>query len=162
MNEKDDFSTDNQLNLRLRGGYEKLAEKILKNSCPFCNLKEKYILAEKDGLVLTVNIFPYIDGQLMVIPRRHIKSFEEVTVEETVTNYFLSQLAITLLREELGVKGVWMLLRDGGLGSESGKTVEHLHWNILPYTDSLNTWHHQELSVTPAEMAVRLRSKIDK
>jgi len=45
MNEKDDFSTDNQLNLRLRGGYEKLAEKILKNNASY-SLFTKLVISQ--------------------------------------------------------------------------------------------------------------------
>lgn len=144
------------LNARLSGEYDGLAAKIETTKCVFCDLREKYVLTEKKGLVLTVNIFPYIDGQMLVIPRRHIETIQDVTPEEAATNLYLSQLAVRVLKEEMDIDGVWMILREGQMG-KSGKTVRHLHWNVMPYRDGLNTWHYQELTITPLDLATKLR-----
>jgi ATP adenylyltransferase len=155
MAQNDPWSKDSQLNARLRGEYHKIAENTGK--CVFCDLRDKYIIKEKNGMVLTVNLFPYIDGQLMIIPRRHIERYSELTEKEILTNFILSKQAINVLRKRMGVEGLWLVLREGALGETSGKTVKHLHWNIMPYNDRLNTWHYQEITVPPIELAARLR-----
>ncbi len=145
---------------RKMGGYMDMAAKLDTGpTCVFCQLKDKYIIAERDGLVLTANIFPYIDGQLMVVPRRHVERFSQVTEQEVMTNFYLSQLALTVLREEMGIENVWMILRDG---KSAGKTVTHLHWNILPYEEGLNTWNYRDITVPPVELATRLRQRVGK
>ena len=154
-NNRDVFTSEVAVNARIRGQYHKIAANVGK--CVFCDLRDKYILCEKNGLVLTVNLFPYIDGQLLVIPRRHIEDFNELTEKEAVANFYLSQLAIKILHKKIGVKGVWMILRDGQIGSASGKTVKHLHWNIMPYSEKLNTWHYQKIKIAPIDLATKLR-----
>ncbi len=154
------FSADSQKNARLRGKYDDIASGV--DKCVFCDLKDKYILTEKKGLALTVNLFPYIDGQLLIVPRRHIESYSDVTPEEATTSFLLSQMAMTILREELGVKGVWVIVRDGDIGEESGKTVRHLHWNVMPYVPGLNTWNYQHLNITPLDLATKLRPVFEK
>jgi diadenosine tetraphosphate (Ap4A) HIT family hydrolase len=161
MNKKkpttDLFSEDNQLNARLRGEYDQIAATVENDRCVFCDLKQKYILFEKNGLVVTVNLYPYIDGQLLIIPRRHVENYHELTVDEIKTNFELTKMAMTALRQQMGIQGMWLILRDGDKGSASGKTVKHLHWNILPYTNDLNTWHYQKLTITPINLAEKLR-----
>jgi len=154
---KDFFSPESQLNARRSGIYNTAARSL--DECVFCDLKSKYILTEKNRMVATVNIFPYIDGQLLIIPRRHIEKMSELKPKEWTTIFYLSQIAITVLREEMGIEGVWMVLREGEFGEKSGKTVKHLHWNIMPYSEKLNTWHYQELSVTPLDLATKLRPR---
>jgi ATP adenylyltransferase len=153
------FSKDKQLNSRLRGEYNDLAHAAEEQKCVFCDLKDKYIVGKKAGMVLTVNIFPYINGQLLIIPERHIESFEELKRGEWQAIYDLSRKGLKVLDKILGVKGVWMILRDGETGPKSGKTVRHLHWNIMPYSDNLNTWHYQKITVAPLDLAKKLRNK---
>jgi len=152
MDKSDVFSKESQLNARTGGKYDELARNVGK--CVFCDLKDKYILTEKDGMVLTVNLFPYIDGQMLVIPRRHVENLDELTEKEIKTSILLSKKAIKVLRKELKVDGVWLVLRDGGL---AGKTVRHLHWNIMPYVDGINTWHYQDITIAPIDLATKLR-----
>ena len=52
---------------RTKGHYEKIWQNTGK--CVFCDLKDKYVLLEENGIVLTINLSPYIDGQLMAIHR---------------------------------------------------------------------------------------------
>lgn len=157
MAKNDLFSETNQLNARRGGVYGGIAAQAESTKCVFCDLKDKYILYEEKGLVVTVNIFPYIDGHLLIIPRRHIESFKQLTEEEEKMIFKLSKKAVGILEKEMDLRGFWMILREGTTGPVSGKTVTHLHWNILPYEDGLNTWHYREIKTTPVDLATRLR-----
>lgn len=151
------FSESNQLNVRKGGIYNDIAAKAEAKKCVFCDLRDKYIVYEEQGMVVTVNIFPYIDGHLLIIPRRHIESFKELTEAEQLTIFKLSRKATEILEKELGVKGFWLVLREGATGSASGKTVTHVHWNIMPYVDGINTWHYQDIKYKPIDLADKLR-----
>ncbi len=153
--DKNYFSKDSQINARLEGEYDNIAANVGK--CVFCDLKDKYIIKRKKNSVLTVNIFPYTDGQLIVLPNRHIVNFDKVNREELTEFHDLMKLAKKMLKKELGLNDFWWILRDG---KTSGKTVKHLHWNLIPYTDGLNTWHYQKISVTPVDLAKRLKKQL--
>lgn len=154
-NKDRDFGSDSQKNARLNGEYWRIANEVEEKECVFCDLKDKYIIQSTDSAVLTVNIFPYTNGQLMVIPRRHLVDISEITDDEMLTMHKLCCNGIDLLRS-LDLDNVWVLLRNG---SVAGKTVKHLHWNILPYTEGLNTWHYQEITLAPIDLAQKLRNK---
>lgn len=54
-------------------------------SCPFCTLPaERILLANAHGMVIRDG-FPVSPGHTLVIPRRHIASFFETTIEERNT-----------------------------------------------------------------------------
>lgn len=148
------FSPKNQLNARRNGGYEKLAAKAEMQKCVFCDLREKYIVTEKEGMVLTVNIFPYINGHLLIIPRRHVESFMDLSDEEILTANHLMKSGMKLLKTKLEIGNYWMIIREG---KSAQKTVKHLHWQVLPYIDGLNVWNHQEITIPSIELAERLR-----
>ena len=83
MVDRDDpFRTKNQLNARLEGKYHNIAENVGK--CVFCDLRDKYVVTKQDQWILTVNIFPYIDGQVLVLPERHIENYHDLTNEDVL------------------------------------------------------------------------------
>lgn len=142
-------------NPRLSGEYWNKAAEKEAHKCVFCDLKEKYVIKSGDQATLTVNIFPYIDGQLLVVPHRHIERFEELNPEEVLAMHELTTEGVNLLKERLDIQNVWIILRDG---DTSGKTVRHLHTNIMPYNDRINTWHYQNITIEPIDLASRLRA----
>ncbi len=154
MKRKNDFGEYSQLNARTEGTYWDIAERVESKKCVFCELKDKYIIVEKKGWVLTVNIFPYINGHLMVIPKRHVENYVELTQKDHIVAHKLMKVGVLLLRQELGVDGIWLILRDGRIAQ---KTVSHLHWQIMPYIKGLNEWNFQKITVAPIVLAQRLR-----
>lgn len=149
MKRKEDFfSRKWQTNARNKGKYNDIAKSVKK--CVFCDLKEKYIIAEDLGLVLTANLFPYTDGHLLVIPRRHVENYLDLTQKEILAYHRLAKKSLKLLREVLGIDSVWLLLREG---KQTGKTVAHLHWQIMPYIEGLVSWHYQKVKLAPEELA---------
>lgn len=141
-------------NPRLDGNYENLAAEREAEKCVFCDLRPKYVITQNELATLTVNIFPYTNGQLLVIPHRHIVTLDEITNDEVLAIHDLSKFGANLLRDRLGIENFWLILRDG---NSSGKTIKHLHNNILPYNPELNTWHHQEITIPPIDLAEKLR-----
>lgn len=155
----DPYAPESQLTARERGFYEKVLEVVAQiGKCVFCDLKEKYLVREKDGVVLTVALYPYIDGHLLIIPRRHFTSIKELKPEEWQTIMSLFQEGARILKEKLGVNNVWFLIREGE-GIKVGKTVEHLHFHLMPYDLKVIKMGETKLTITPLEMAEKLRGK---
>jgi diadenosine tetraphosphate (Ap4A) HIT family hydrolase len=156
----DFYSTESQILGRKSQWYDKIASSVTK--CPFCDLKDKYIIAEKGKMVLTVNLFPYVEGHLMVIPRTHIEKLADFSVEDWQSSKDLIALGIDLIKKGLKVQDVNVLYREGT--KKSGSSLKHLHIHLLPitkdfmvYEDFGFTYKFQDIKVAPVDMAEKLR-----
>lgn len=142
-------SQEQMKNARLNGTYDKIWQSTGK--CVFCDLKDKYIIHKENGIALTINLFPYIDGQLMAIPLRHVASPKELTEEEWSTLRKFSYLAKKLIKDVHKVSGMWSLIREGGELAQMSVT-KHLHMHFIPIDKSdLCVWNYRELKNTPIE-----------
>lgn len=137
---------------RTGGYYGKIWTTVGK--CVFCDLRDKYIVHEEDGVVLTVALFPYIDGNLMIIPRRHVKSAKELTDAEWATVRKMMYIAKKLARKVHDRKEVEYVLRDGGLAVNS-TVQDHFHMHCIPFdAPDLQVWNYRKLQYTPLENAI--------
>lgn len=119
--------------------------------CVFCDLRDKYIIYEENGIALTVNLYPYIDGQLMAIPRRHVRSSKELSEIEWNTLKKMSYIAKKIIRKVHKHKGVWHLIREGGASAQMSVT-DHLHLQVIPFdSNDLCKWNFRKLSYTPLQ-----------
>jgi diadenosine tetraphosphate (Ap4A) HIT family hydrolase/8-oxo-dGTP pyrophosphatase MutT (NUDIX family) len=144
-------SQQDMKNARTSGQYERIWTNTEK--CVFCDLKDKYIIREENGIVLTTSLYPYIDGQLLAIPRRHIRSPKDLTTIEWDTIRKFGYLAKKLIRKVHGHKALWTLLREGGTGAGMS-VVDHLHVHFIPFDNAdLCSWNYRELQFTPLENA---------
>ncbi|PJC23329.1 hypothetical protein CO058_04155 [candidate division WWE3 bacterium CG_4_9_14_0_2_um_filter_35_11] len=125
--------------------------------CVFCDLKDKYIIAKNADAVLTVNLFPYIDGNLLVIPKTHVEGFLDISPKVWGSMRNLTELGIRLLQNELKIGEIWLNYKTSR-GLTSGKSVSHGHLVIMPYTDGIMKWNYQEITIPPIELAERLRN----
>lgn len=140
-------------NARTSGQYDRIWTNTEK--CVFCDLKDKYIIREESGIVLTTSLYPYIDGQLLAIPRRHIKSPKDLSTNEWDTIRKFGYLAKKLIRKVHGHKALWTLLREGGTGAGMS-VVDHLHVHFIPFDNAdLCSWNYRELQFTPLENAAK-------
>lgn len=144
-------------NARTSGEYDQIWQNTGK--CVLCDLKDKYILHEENGVVLTVNIYPYIDGQMMVVPRRHVSSPKELSTQEWETMRKFSYLGKKLIKEVHHLKGMWTLIREGGVNAQMSIT-DHLHMQLIPFDNrDLCVWNFRELKYTPIENAELYREE---
>ncbi len=142
-------------NARVNGTYSSIW--INTGKCVFCDLKEKYIIDECDGVVLTVALFPYINGHLLIIPRRHVESYEKLNKTEWYAIRKLINMGISLLkRSKVGYNDYWFMYRIPE-GFNAGKTVNHTHGHILPYDMNLHSFNYQFITYAPIDLASDLR-----
>jgi len=143
---------------RVTGKYDQIWQSTGK--CVFCDLKDKYVIYEENGVALTIAVFAYIDGHMMIVPKRHVKSVKELTPEEWETMRKLMYLAKKLIRETHGIKGMQIVQKDGAAAQS---TVEHIHFHCVPFDEpDLSVWNYRQLEHTPVENADLYKQQADK
>jgi len=142
---------------RTGGYYGKIWTTVGK--CVFCDMRDKYIVHEENGIVLTVPLFAYIDGNLMIIPRRHVKSAKELTPEEWDTVRKFMYIAKKMTRKVHDLREMIYMIRDGG--NMVNSTVQyHMHMQCIPSDGpDLNTWNYRTLKYTPLENATLFKKQ---
>ncbi len=104
--------------------------------CVFCklfsskNLQESLILHRDKTAYVVMNRFPYTNGHLLVIPRRHTAHFESLTEKEVLQVMKLTSTCIQILKKAVRPQGFNLgcnLERVAGAG-----IAEHIHFHVVP------------------------------
>ena len=99
------------------------------NPCPFCAVGRDRIMIDTEHAVAFLDRFPVTKGHTLVVPRRHVASFYDLSPTEQDDLWHL----VGLVREQIVV----LLAPDGlnvGLndGLAAGQTVMHAHLHVIP------------------------------
>ena len=104
--------------------------------CIFCpdyygqSDEERLILFRNDLVMVMMNRFPYNNGHLLVSPRRHASSLDQLTTNEEMQLMDLIKRSTRALNEVMHPDGFNIGLN---LGREAGAGYEeHLHFHIVP------------------------------
>lgn len=96
-------------------------------TCPFCASDDRRFI-ENETAYVTYALAPYHKHHLLIIPKEHRKSFFDLSVEEWRDIWELAQKSSRMLRY-LGYENFSMMIREGKGGD---KSVEHLHYHLIP------------------------------
>ena len=80
-------------------------------------------------LFISLNLYPYNPGHLMIVPNRHVLLFSDLTKEELVHLSRTIQGVQLLLDELYNPKGYNIGINQG---REAGASIEHLHIHLVP------------------------------
>jgi len=104
--------------------------------CIFCVFpaeerdRENLILARTAHSFVMLNRFPYNNGHLMVIPRRHGGDLTALPQDEFIDLHRLLCTSVEVLREAYGPEGFNVGMN---LGKVAGAGIaEHVHYHIVP------------------------------
>jgi ATP adenylyltransferase len=101
--------------------------------CIFCNaLADQGDLTLYKGKITMVmmNKFPYINGHLLVAPKRHISTLDQLEKEEMGDLLQTIEQSVSILKKVMNPDGFNVGLN---LGKVAGAGVEeHLHFHIVP------------------------------
>ena len=102
---------------------------MAENACAFCSLPPARILLGKPLAIIVRDGFPISPGHTLVIPRRHVGSFFDLTSEERNETLTLLDQAKADLDIEFKPDGYNIGINDG---AAAGQTVPHLHIHLIP------------------------------
>ena len=97
--------------------------------CPFCALPPERIIDSNDLALVIRDGYPVSPGHTLVIPKRHIGSWFEITHEEQSAMLNLLERTKAGLEEEFKPDGYNIGINDG---PTAGQTVPHLHMHLIP------------------------------
>ena len=97
--------------------------------CPFCQLPPERLLLQNDWALVIRDGYPISPGHTLVIPRRHVGSFFDLTPDEHQGVLALLHAARQGLEEAHAPAGYNIGINDG---AAAGQTVPHLHVHLIP------------------------------
>lgn len=111
--------------------YKKAMKEIVTTTeCPLCTLKwhPNPIIRDDGFWLLTKNGFPYEDTKqhLLLIAKRHVEEFAELTDQEAVSMF----RTINWANNEFNIEGGGLAMRYGD-SRYTGATMKHLHAHLI-------------------------------
>jgi ATP adenylyltransferase len=110
-------------------------EKKPVDGCIFCKLAvsdddQNQIIARSEHVFVTLNIYPYNNGHLMVIPYEHVSTQESLAVEVLTDLMLTVNRCLTVLRKNYNPPAFNL---GANIGSAAGAGIaEHYHFHIVP------------------------------
>ena len=108
----------------------------LAKSCPFCRyLIEKNTIKESESAFAVYDKFPVNEGHVLVIPKRHISDYFNLTSKEQMACWQLVNEVKERIDNENSPDGYNVGLNNGKV---AGQTIFHVHIHIIPrYRDDV-------------------------
>lgn len=105
------------------------------SECPFCRAPHG---TDEDGLIVArgqlvfavLNLYPYNSGHLMVVPYRHVATYDELEPGETAEFGSFTQTAMRVLRAVSGPDGFNIGMNQGPAAGAG--IAAHLHQHVVP------------------------------
>jgi diadenosine tetraphosphate (Ap4A) HIT family hydrolase len=99
-------------------------------NCPFCSpeiYQQTYFETENE--IVIYNNIPILPGHSLIIPKRHIATFNELKKKETKSISNTIKQVTEKLKLHHNATGCNVAWNDG---EDAGQTIPHLHIHILP------------------------------
>ena len=103
-------------------------------NCVFCRILNNELsssrVVEDEHTVAFLDIHPISPGHTLVVPRRHVESYTDLSSEEVAQLAQAGRLVAAHLKMTLaGCEGVSLSLADG---TSAGQEVPHAHLHVIP------------------------------
>lgn len=101
------------------------------SDCLFCKIvsgdMDTRFIYEDEQVVVFPDIHPKATTHLLVTPKKHIQSLNEITDQDSkLMAHMISVLP--KIAKELGIKGFRTIINTG---REGGQEIDHLHFHLL-------------------------------
>lgn len=111
-------------------------QEMMDDRCVFCHKancqddRAEHILARSTHVYATLNLYPYNNGHLMIIPYEHVASPEELSSKALLDLMCVANQAMAVLREVYNPQAFNM---GANIGAAAGAGIaEHFHLHIVP------------------------------
>ena len=100
------------------------------NPCLFCNIKENEFVDENELAYASYDSYPVSDLHCLVIPKRHIKDYFDLTNEELLAcNNLIKTVKNEIINKDKTVSGFNL---GTNIGKVSGQSIHHCHFHLIP------------------------------
>ena len=120
----------------------------MKDKCPFCqeSVKKLQCVHETPYVMTLYNLTPTAAGNLIIIPKRHIESFQEISLRELIDVRKEIYRFAQIFPKAYGVSEYVLLQKNG---TKAGQSVAHIHFHMIPASISFDeivhtAFHHRE------------------
>lgn len=119
-----------------RMAYIKGETKPKDGGCVFCNKRAStedltdYIVARSEHVYVILNIFPYNNGHVMIVPYEHVPSQEDLSLAALTDLMITINKTLAVLRQVYHPHGFNL---GANIGSAAGAGIApHYHFHIVP------------------------------
>lgn len=99
------------------------------NECIFCNIPVGYYVIDNEFFFALHDKYPVSPGHMLIIPKRHVETWFELSPEEKDSMLLLAEEAKELIEKERRPDGFNFGINQG---EAAGQTVPHLHLHVIP------------------------------
>lgn len=98
-------------------------------ACPFCGIADERVAFRTTQSLALWDGFPVTEGHLLVIPKRHVPVWHQLSSSEVADLAKAIEEAQKLLRRRYGVDAFNVGFNEG---AAAGQTVPHFHVHVIP------------------------------
>jgi histidine triad (HIT) family protein len=101
------------------------------NDCIFCKILKGEIPSKKvyedDKVVAIMDVNPKVDGHTLVIPKKHVNDFTELSDEDVLDIFKVAKYLGPKMMNKLGARALTC-----GINYGDSQAVKHVHLHLLP------------------------------
>ncbi len=107
-----------------------------KKGCLFCRVvkesqdKENYIIDRKKNCFIMLNLYPYNNGHLMIIPYDHVATLDALSTENLTELFETVAKACQNIKTEMSAEGFNIGINIGSIAGAG--VADHIHVHIVP------------------------------
>ena len=90
---------------------------------------ENFTIYEDDLVNVSLNLYPYNPGHLIIFPLRHVEDLRELTKEEHHCLTEIVNTSLDILDKEYKPTGINY---GCNMGLDAGASIAHLHFHVIP------------------------------
>jgi histidine triad (HIT) family protein len=128
--------------------------KILRGELP------KIAVYEDEHTLAFMDIMPAVEGHTLVIPKEPGVTLFDISPEAAAATIRTAQKVAAAVKKALGVPGIMLAQLNG---PESGQTIPHVHFHILPRRAGADLSFHGKKMVGPDQLepvAAKIRAAL--
>ena len=100
------------------------------NPCLFCDIKKSGCAHENELAYASYDSYPVSEYHCLVIPKRHVKDFFDLTNEELLAcNDLIKTVKNDIVYKDKNVAGFNL---GTNIGKVSGQSINHCHFHLIP------------------------------
>ena len=100
------------------------------NPCLFCNIEKSGCAYENELAYASYDSYPVTEHHCLIVPKRHIKDYFDLSNEELVAcNDLVQVVKKEIIKKDPSVKGFNL---GTNIGKVSGQSILHCHLHLIP------------------------------